>query len=209
MVGRHPAIRFRPRAVIPAETACVTLPVALSAAQGRLADVLGPPYGACAVLVGLRLGGGASVGQLDLMILARSGRVALGECKLVSGSTSRAGVNRALRQLQRYETAICGRPFRWLRERVDDSYARFCFPGCDDLPKELGLPSPDERKDWWKTTARNIKTGRFDTFAALRKHAKPTIHVWTRHELRLDVTRAAHYNSALQQIGARGARPDC
>ena len=180
VVAHHPCIRYRPRRRPVGETLEVTLPLARIAAEGKLVDALGEAYESCAARVGLRLGPGSSVGQLDLMLLSPFGAVALGECKLALGAARAPLTRSAIRQILRYERQIRGAEPSWLRERIADSYDRFGFPDGDQLLTQIGVKNGDDQYRWWTTVSDTIKHGAFDIFVAVRTRGEVGIDVWRR-----------------------------
>src|SRR5206468_2208552 len=78
LTGRSPLVRFRPHRAMTEENRRVALPLARAAVRGKLGEgLLGSEWRRCIVLEGLNLGRA----QLDLLLLNRSGGVALVECK--------------------------------------------------------------------------------------------------------------------------------
>src|SRR6266542_2452218 len=76
----HWLIRFRPRAEVQDEMWRLNIPVACAAVRGELGEPgLGRAFGRCVALVSLMLRG---CGSLDLVLITKSGDVAIGECKL-------------------------------------------------------------------------------------------------------------------------------
>jgi hypothetical protein len=186
VIRKHPLVRFRPqRDAGPPETYDVTLRVALMLVEGKLASLFGAPYKSCAVLVGLRLGRGSSVGQTDLVVLTRSGHVALGECKLSPDRRYAVLMRDALRQLERYEKTMRRSRQGWLLERIEDSYARFDFPDCGHLLTLLGVKSKPAQRKWWAKVFRNLQRGHVDRFVAIKRRWRANIEVWRRCDLPL------------------------
>lgn len=178
VVAHDPRIRYRPRRPPVSETLEVTLPVARMAVEDELTRALGEAYASCAALVGLRLGPGPSIGQLDLMLLAPSGAVALGECKLSVGAARGPSTRSALRQVLRYERWIRGTRPSWLRERLADSYDKYGFPGHQHLLSQIGVKSDEDQRGWWVTVSEAIRRGACDIFVAVRTRGEVSIDVW-------------------------------
>jgi len=177
-IGHHSLVRFRPREKPTSETSKVTLSVARKAVDGKLASALGDAYACCAALVGLRLGPGSKDGQLDLMLLGRSGAVALGECKLLRTKSRGSAVQRASQQLEGYERVTRGQDAAWLRNRIEDSYARFGFPSLSELVTTIGVEAEEEQVRWWSVVADNIQRGNFGMFIATRSRGESVINLY-------------------------------
>src|SRR5881628_1391343 len=189
VVAHDLRIRWRPRRPPVGETLAVTLPMARMAVEGRLTHALGETYASCAALVGLRLGPGPSIGQLDLMLLAPSGAVALGECKLSLGTTRGPSTRAAIRQVLQYERRIRGAAPSWLRERIADSYDKFGFPDCHHLLAHIGVKTADDQHRWWATVSDTISRGAFDVFVAIRTRREISMSGGV-HEFRPMIPRA-------------------
>lgn len=116
----HWLIRFRPHAAPQDEMWRLNIPTACAAVRGEFGrGVLGKGFEQCVALVSLMLRG---CGSLDLVLISRSGDVAIGECKL------RDQRNDPARQLKRYRqglvaTAKSGRLWR----EIERSYGRYEF----------------------------------------------------------------------------------
>lgn len=76
----HWLISFRPRAEVQDEMWRLNIPIACAAVRGEFGErVLGKAFRRCVALVSLMLRG---CGSLDLVLITKSGDVAIGECKL-------------------------------------------------------------------------------------------------------------------------------
>ena len=128
---------------------------------------LGREFSRCAVLVALRLSRDAAV---DIMLLARSGAVALGECKRVRAQylPVRAPAS-AIKQLAAYSRQIRTLSERecWLLGRIENSYARFGFAPLSRALHRLGLKNENLRASWWQRVSGNCREGRIQLFVAL------------------------------------------
>ncbi len=151
-------IRFRPRNPPEKETLDVTMPLACAAVRGDLAE-LWPDFKRCIALVSLMLGRG--YGAADLVLLASSGAIAIGECK---GGDRRD----PWRQLRRYEKGVCRQveSGRFWRE-VARSYARYGFPHlCYTVRHHRHFGAPDH---WLAAVRRAWKSGRVRLFVVRGK----------------------------------------
>lgn len=166
LIRQNALVRFRPHERVPAEKLSVTLPLACDATRGRLGQgVLGPEFRRCAALVDLMVGGGS----LDLLLLSRSGDVALGECKRQQSGNAFRFVANAVAQLSRYERKIrrgC-RKTSWLPARIRVSYRKFGFPPFRNVLREMGVKTPRAQGAWWRKVARNCSRGRIRFFAVV------------------------------------------
>ena len=109
IVGRSGLVRFRPHLAQPREGREITLPLARAAVRGRLRPVLGRSWGRCVALESLRLPrkqSGKPVGSVDLLLLSKSGDVALGECKRAGKRRNLRYLRKAMDQLIKYERAL-------------------------------------------------------------------------------------------------------
>lgn len=129
----HWLVRFRPRLKVQDEMWRLNIPVACAAVRGEFGKgVLGEAFDQCVALVSLMLRGSGSV---DLVLLAKSGDVAIGECKL------RDQRNDPEVQLKRYRrgliaTARSGR----LWQEIERSYGRYEFQHlCDTVRRHFAL----------------------------------------------------------------------
>lgn len=116
----HWLVRFRPRQKVQDEMWRLNIPTACAAVRGEFGKgVLGKAFEQCLALVSLMLRG---CGSLDLVLITKSGDVAIGECKL------RDQRNDPVAQLKQYRrglvaTAKGGRLWR----EIERSYGRYEF----------------------------------------------------------------------------------
>src|SRR3989441_371091 len=176
LVGRSPLVRFRPHWPMTEESRCVALPLARAAVRGKLAEgLLGSAWRRCIVLEGLNLSRRA---QLDLLLLNRSGGVALVECKRTRRSKTVKPVRLAAGQLFKYETMLRRLTARRLRRRIAASYERFGFPEFESALRRLGIRSRAERARWWRRVEGTLREGRI-FFCAAGGRDGHDVDIWT------------------------------
>src|SRR3989442_15193661 len=157
LVGRSPLVRFRPHWPMPEESRCVALPLARAAVRGKLGEgLLGSEWRRCIVLEGLNLSRRA---QLDLLLLNRSGGVALVECKRTRRSKTVKPVRLAAKQLFKYESMLRRLTARRLRRRIAASYDRFGFPEFEDDLHRLDVRAQAEDTRGWRGGERTLGEG--------------------------------------------------
>jgi hypothetical protein len=146
-------VMFRPHAAVPRETLVVNLPLALAAAAGRVTIGSARDSDPSVALVSLRLGRG--YGAADLVMLTRSGRVAVAECK--------AGDRRdAWKQLKRYKRGLVkAGAKKTLWRKIHGSYARYGFPHLCTIVKRHWRKDPEQ---WWMAVEKNCRDDRIQMF---------------------------------------------
>ena len=175
LVGRSPLVRFRPHWPMTEESRRVALPLARAAVRGKLGEgLLGSEWRRCIVLEGLNLSRRA---QLDLLLLNRSGGVALVECKRTRRSKTVKPVRLAAKQLFKYESMLRRLTARRLRRRIAASYDRFGFPEFEDALRRLGVRARAEDTRWWRRVERTLHEGSMCFFVAAGREGR-TADVW-------------------------------
>ena len=152
----HWRIRFRPRREVQDEMWRLNIPVACGAVRGEFGQdvLLGKAFKRCVALVSLMLKG---CGSLDLLLIARSGALAIGECKL------RDRRNDPWTQVDRYREGLVavakdGR----LWQEIERSYG--CYDShhlCNTARRHFDLRNVGK---WCARVQRNASTGLIRTF---------------------------------------------
>jgi hypothetical protein len=92
-----------------------------------------------------------------MLIVTKSGDLALGECKRLRWRRNFNPVAKAFFQLSGYERAIPRSPHGWLEKRIDDDYSKFGFPKFVEALRLLGLRS--ERQQRLALRQANVEAG--------------------------------------------------
>jgi hypothetical protein len=152
----HWRIRFRPRLKVQDEMWRLNIPAACAAVRGEFGRgvLLGKAFKQCVALVSLMLKG---YGSLDLLLITKSGELAIGECKL---SDRR---NNPEDQVERYREGLVavakgGR----LWQEIERSYGRYdSHHLCNTVRRHFALRDVGK---WCARVQRNASAGRIKTF---------------------------------------------
>ena len=152
-------IRFRPRRKVQDEMWRLNIPAARAAVRGKFGRgvLLGQAFKQCVALVSLMLKG---CGSLDLVLITKSGDVAIGECKLRGRRTGLAN------QVERYRKGVIAAAARGrLWQEIERSYGRYEFQHlCETARRHFGL---SDTAMWCARVERNARAGHLKTFVLL------------------------------------------
>src|SRR5262249_4880197 len=145
-------------------------PAACAAVRGRFGrdHLLGAGFKQCVALVSLMLKG---CGSLDLLLITKTGELAIGECKLRDHRDPEA-------QLKKYRAGlIAAAADRRLWQEVERSYGRYdAHHLCVTVRAHFNLP---DAATWCRRVERNARAGRITTFVLRGDDENPTLATMT------------------------------